>query len=306
VTPRRITVETRNLFVGFDVGALLSGAITTAEAFDTFLASNPAARAEAWADEIAATGADVVGLQEALLMRTGPFPDPAPADTVTVDFVALLLDALAARGLTYAPVATASNFAPEGAVGPPFSIDVRAIDRDVTLVRVHPRLQVVRASSGNYATTLATRFGPVQRGWTAVDVRLDGRTVRVVNTHLEAADERVRLAQAVELVQRQAGNRVPTILVGDFNSGPPAPTPTYELLARAFTDVWPQVGSGPGLTCCHDDATPAIPFDQRIDLILAGRGVRPVAATLVGAVPGSAFPFFPSDHAGVVATLEVS
>ena len=87
----RITVETRNLFIGFDAGAALIGAITPAQAWTTMLASDPAGRAESWADEIAAARPDVVGLQEAMLFRTGPIANPAPAETVAFDFVDLLV-----------------------------------------------------------------------------------------------------------------------------------------------------------------------------------------------------------------------
>jgi endonuclease/exonuclease/phosphatase family metal-dependent hydrolase len=304
----RITVETRNLFVGFDAAALTFGAITPAQAWTDVLLSDPEGRAEAWADEIVRTRPDVVGLQEATLYQTGPLLDPAPAATVAFDFVALLVDALAERGLTYVPVATVKNLVAEVPVGPPFFLDVRLTDRDVLLVRDDRetgRLKVLGAQSGNYAAALPAGGLIFKRGWTSVDVELHGRTVRVVNTHLEAFHEGVRAAQASELLAGPGANPGPTILVGDFNSGPPAPTPTYALLTSQFDDVWPAVGGGAGLTCCHDDLTPAIPYDSRIDLVLAEDGIAPVSAAVIGDVPAASFPYFPSDHAGVVATVEL-
>jgi hypothetical protein len=78
-------------------------------------------------------------------------------------------------------------------------------------------------------------------------------------------------------------------------------------LTSRFDDVWSAVGQGPGLTCCHDDLTPAIPYDERIDLVLVRGGISPVSAHVIGDVPAAAgFPFFPSDHAGVVATVEIN
>lgn len=304
----QITVETRNLFVGFDAAALLSGAITPADAWATILASDPAGRAERWADEIAEAQPDVVGLQEASLFRTGPLLDPAPATTVAFDFVTLLVDALAERSLTYVPIATVENLEAEVPVGPPYLIDVRLTDRDVLLVRVDPqtgRLNVLDAQTGNYSASLTVGGITLTRGWVSTDVKLHGRIVHIVNTHLEAFAEPVRFAQASELLAGLGANLGPTILIGDFNSGPPAPSPTYGLLTGQFDDVWSTVGQGPGLTCCHDDLTTAIPYDQRIDLVLVRGGVSPVSAHVIGDVPGANFPFFPSDHAGVVATVEI-
>jgi endonuclease/exonuclease/phosphatase family metal-dependent hydrolase len=303
----RITVETRNLFVGFDAAALTFGAITPAQAWTDVLLSDPEGRAAAWADEIVRARPDVVGLQEATLYQTGPLLDPAPATTVAFDFVDLLVGALAERGLTYVPVATVRNLVAEVPVGPPFFLDVRLTDRDVLLVRDDPqtgRLKVLGADSGTFAAALPAGGLTFTRGWTSVDVKLHGRTVRVVNTHLEAFHEGVRFAQAAELLAGPAANPGPTILVGDFNSGPPA-GPTYAFLTSRFADVWPAVGAGAGLTCCHDDLTPAIPYDSRIDLVLAEDGIAPVSADVIGDVPAPSFPFFPSDHAGVVATVEL-
>jgi len=69
-------------------------------------------RAMALAAEIEATQPDLIGLQEAILLRTQSPPNgPAtPATNVTVDFVQILLDALAARGLNYEVVVQATNF----------------------------------------------------------------------------------------------------------------------------------------------------------------------------------------------------
>ena len=306
----RITVESRNLFVGFDAGAALVGAITPAQAWTTLLASDPAGRAESWADEIAAARPDVVGLQEAMLFRTGPILNPAPAQTVAFDFVDLLLDALAARGLSYEAVAMIENLDVEVPVfaPPAFVFDARVTDRDVMLVRSDPQMGILKtsgAAAANFATMVPPVGGvPVERGWTAVDLTLHGRTVRVVNTHLEAFSPLVAAGQALELLAGPAAGPGPTILLGDFNAEPGEPA--YAVLAGAgYADVWPAVGAGPGLTCCHDDLTPAIPYDERIDLVFVRGGISPVSADVIGDEAAAGFPFFPSDHAGVVATVEI-
>ena len=125
-------------------------------------------RAEAIADQIMAQEPHVIGLQEVSLLRTqfpgnalapdgsgilflGDFPiDPrftfkTDAEHVEYDYLQILLDALAARGLHYVAVegATATNADVEfpaiefdDACNPiGFPTDVRLTDRDVMLVR---------------------------------------------------------------------------------------------------------------------------------------------------------------------------
>ena len=58
-------------------------------------ATNPVEQLTAIADEISANKVDIVGLEEASIWRTGPssLTGPAtPAENVTFDYVAILLD----------------------------------------------------------------------------------------------------------------------------------------------------------------------------------------------------------------------
>src|SRR5581483_7765632 len=77
-------------------------------------------RAQALAREIDLVRPDAIGLQEAAL--------GGPATHVAYDFVSLLVEALAARGLHYAPVAVSSNYDAE--VPTSLGEDVRLTDRD--------------------------------------------------------------------------------------------------------------------------------------------------------------------------------
>jgi len=58
-----------------------------------------------------------------------------------------------------------------------------------------------------------------------------------VNTHLEAYSADFRLKQAQELVKGPLRSKLPTILVGDLNSGPKLPKPEdrppYDAIAKA-------------------------------------------------------------------------
>jgi len=170
------------------------------------------------------------------------------------------------------------------------------------------------------------------RGWTRVDAEVGGRWVRFVNTHLEIQEFRpVQEAQTAELLALLEASPLPVILVGDFNSAanPSAPedrkTGSYAMIHQAgFFDLWDREGDPDGgLTCCHDpdlaNATAQV-LDQRLDIIFVrshpGGGAREGSGfpggsftEVVGAAPGDRFlgsleqPLWPSDHAGVAASV---
>ena len=316
---REVTALSRNLYVGFDVTSVL-GAQTPAEfvlratqGWLTVEASAPPLRAEAWADEIARTRPDVVGLQEASLFRLDtPADGPAtPAEEVRYDFVELLLAALDRRGLDYD---VAAEFVGADIEAPTaLGFDVRLTDRDLILVRAGARggkLDVLASEASAFAVNLAvpTPFGPIEitRGWVSADMRLRGRTFRVVNTHLEPFSTAIQVAQAQELLAGPLATALPVLALGDYNSGPGRPTPVYGMLLGAgFLDA----GEPGGLTCCHAEnlRNPVPAFTQRIDLVLARGGFTPLRAEVVGDEQAvrDALGLWPSDHGGPVATLRL-
>jgi hypothetical protein len=331
---RVLTVMTRNVYIGTNFDpifaartpeALLSA---TATAFGNVQATNFPARAQALAGEIAATAPDLVGLQEMEIIRTGPVGDPAPATDVVGDYLELLLAALEVRGLEYTPVAINVNADVEAPSA--LGLDVRATDRDVILARGRIVRKARKVQEQNFSTnlTLPTLGGPITivRGWSAVDLKLRGRRVRFLNTHLEPSSAAVQVAQANELLAGPAHTRLPLILLGDFNS--PAEgtgTATYaNLLAAGFADAWSQAEPGvAGLTCCHASnlLNPLPTLNRRIDLVLlrgasgdrrghrGGGGYVARRAEVVGDEPADRLDpsgLWPSDHAGVVARLRAT
>lgn len=336
---RELTVMTRNLYLGAELGPIFDAAsgpellLAATTTYGAALASDFPGRAELLADEIVTHAPDLVGLQEASLWRVGAFgADPenlAPAETVTQDFLAILLDALAARGASYEPVSVVEAFdgqlpAAAGPTGPFFN--VRLTDRDVILARTDlatSRLKVQASDAGLFDTALPLDvLGdplPVVRGWTSVDVKVRGKEVRFVNSHLEAfGGEFFRNLQAMELLAGPLDTELPVILLGDFNSPAPSGQTYQTLLSGGFTDVWSVANpDDPGLTCCHrgdllnppDEDVPEDEreFDKRIDLILTRGGIGVRDATLIGVDGDHRTPEgrWPSDHAGVVATLTI-
>jgi hypothetical protein len=333
---RGITVMTRNLYVGSNVDLVIQAANTdpnsvplaVAAAFQELQHTDFHVRAEGIADEIARNRPHVVGLQELSLIRIqtpGDFQPFNATDTV-VDFLSVLQAALAARGLHYTayvipetdvelPMLT--GFDPN--TGPTFS-DIRLNDYDALLIRAD--LPVANVASANYVN-LAPLFGPLPllRGWIAADVTVGGTTVRVLSTHLEAGNPAFSGPQAGELVAMFQGVRTPIVLLGDFNSGPGDDLTAYRTLTGAgFVDLW-NTGRprGPGLTCCSPsdlaNSTTRGVYDKRIDLVLVRDLLTHTAqfedarVAVVGEEPRerlvapAGYSLWPSDHAGVVATL---
>jgi endonuclease/exonuclease/phosphatase family metal-dependent hydrolase len=238
---------------------------------------------------------------------------------------------LAARGLDYevAGVSQNATIGPAPLVAPAFGcLSVQPIpdcvvtlqDRDVILVNNDtPGLHWHNAQSGTYATQQAIPLpggAPVSfgRGWVTIEAKYRGRRFHVANTHLEVSGfPAVQEAQAREFLAGPARGPGVDIALGDFNS--PAhgsTTGTYDLLTGWFRDAWAVNPTDPGDTSGQNQTltNPVTLLDQRIDLILLHGAVRTVEAHVVGDQPFRAQtqpprPIWPSDHAGVVATLRL-
>lgn len=309
---RLLTVMTRNLYVGASYNPVLSASpadvpARVAEQIAAVVASDFPARAHAIAAEIAETGPDIVGLQEATHFE---LPGARGARMV-VDYLDILVAALGERGLAYRVVS----------VQPGVKLEVPSVggarvslnDREALLVRAE--LPVAATSSGRYAAAFGITFGgrpvTVHRGWVAVDLSCDAGTVRIVSTHLDPDSPAVQLAQARELTAGPGAILGPHVLLGDFNTWPDARgRPTYEHFQTAgFTDAWSAVGKGPGLTHGHapDLRNAEARFTSRLDLVLLGGPAVARTARLTGHEPRYRTPsgLWPSDHAGVVVQIEV-
>jgi endonuclease/exonuclease/phosphatase family metal-dependent hydrolase len=321
-----VTVATQNLYIGADLSPILAakdleGALAAAgQVFAAVQASHPAARMAAVADEIAKRPPDLVGLQEATLWRSGDLG--SVATTVEFDFVRLLVDALAARGLSYEVVASTTNVDAHFPVSTDVGLrEIRITERDVILGRADSSLELSNVQTANFQVNVvfSTLLGPFTslRGWASVDATAGDSTVRFVTTHLEGLDPLVQLAQASEILTGPADTSLPVVLVCDCNSsaraGDPDATPTYVLLRNAgFGDAWASKHPGAeGLTCCQDADLRNMPsaLFERIDYILFRGDFDVRHASLLGARPGDRTTkpdrVWPSDHAGVSATLKL-
>jgi hypothetical protein len=327
----RLEVMTQNLYVGADLFKILNPAqpipVRAAEIFSDIQVTDFAQRAESIADLVAEHEPHLIGLQEVSLVRTqcptdilAPPGDPTPnATDVYSDYLAILLGELAERGLRYEVAAQVSNADVELPVlnTPPLLdcpapfFDARLTDRDVTLRRSD--VEVTFSLSDNYGANLPVPIDGGEivfiRGYNIVDVDLNGRSYRFVNTHLEVSGNPAanffQYAQAEELTQILDGlasgvTDEIVVLVGDLNSDPadgttadcllppdfdtvgPCPTPYATVAGSGYVDTWTMRNgrADAGYTCCQQDLlmNPDSWLDQRIDHVW----VRPPLAGAQG------------------------
>ena len=317
---RIVKVMTRNLFLGADLTpayralaapdaltalpAAVAGIFNPGEPPGVVQRTDFATRAVGLADEIELTQPDLIGLQEAAVWRSG--------DIVAADHLELLEAELERRGLRYRRVAATVN----GDVALPSAAGmlVGLSDREAILAREDPELTLANVQSAGFATMLPidTPQGAVglARGWMSVDATLRGRMVRFISTHLEVSSSpetaAVQLAQVGELLAGPADTTLPVVMLGDFNARPERPT-YAALRAAGFDDAWRRAHADgdTGFTCCHTELDdPGDTLSARIDHILTRGAIAATEAFRVGAEPGDfRSGLWPSDHAGVVATL---
>jgi endonuclease/exonuclease/phosphatase family metal-dependent hydrolase len=196
-------------------------------------------------------------------------------------------------------------------------------------------LQSTPSQDGCTYTVVAQVDSPVgtitvKRGFLGVDVRVAGKTYRVVNTHLEVRQPDptnpgsaiIQFLQSVELAETLAATTPAgrtLITLGDFNSSPLDPplgpiVPPYQVLVgSSFADAWDTnalaIFDPDGFTCCQqsDLANASSLLSERIDLIFVrDAGSFQPLALVTGRVPLFPLatpPHWASDHGGVFGTL---
>jgi endonuclease/exonuclease/phosphatase family metal-dependent hydrolase len=221
--------------------------------------------------------------------------------------------------------------------------DVRMVDRDMVLVRKgHAASEML---AGNFSTNLSLEIANVNvdftRGFLIVDVEIEGRGFRFVNTHLEvrgAEDSVFRIIQDNQMLELKGLlnhyadlDPKPVFMVGDFNSSPEdtpgigyhpyfdmwiSYVPPYmQAVDAGYLDAWRlQKRNNEVYTSGFDEyvSDRTAKLTSRIDLIFVDRDdfFNHVECIVVGnkvpdMIPNPAAPRFlrlwPSDHAGVVA-----
>jgi endonuclease/exonuclease/phosphatase family metal-dependent hydrolase len=331
----RVRLMTQNMYLGSSFSELASA--TTLQKFqeaithiyNNILDSKPKERAIAVAKEIKTAHPDIIALQEAWILRTGA--PGAPATEVKSDQLEELLkelhNELHQRGLPYKAIAILPNLDAQGPSQ--LGFDVRLTDRTVIIADPTLKLTNMRVQDYLAYSAVTPPVGPPivnKRGWASVELTLSpGHSLQIATTHLDntpGLDNKfaIQKAQAAEAIGSLTAQ--PIVFLGDFNVDPrDIPTnptfPTYQLLtnpaAGGFSDAWTQVHpTSDGYTCCQDPnlRNSTSKLSLRIDLVLT-RGVSVEDIQLVGDQPSPIDrtltdpPLYPSDHAGLLATLKI-
>jgi endonuclease/exonuclease/phosphatase (EEP) superfamily protein YafD len=331
-SPAPFQIMTQNMDAGTDMtfaiaelqGYLPPG-VGVELTYQEILATNIPQRAALIAARIAKKKPDLLALQEATLWRTGS--SSATATSVLFDQLDLLRSSLAAAGVPYDLVAVNSLM---DIAFPKLSGGVlRITDRDALLIRADlrpPEFHVSEVHANSFDAVYSLGVVQVRSGWISAMVHTGNRHFRLATTHLQGpvpgdpTATAVQMAQAKELLGEFVHSTVPVVLAGDFNSdailgtaGPgPDNTGTAALIqASGYMDAWPLAGAGPGATWplyLEDQFTPtffghSLAF-ERIDLIFEqGLNVIGIERVLAPGAAANQWPYFGSDHAGVLAVL---
>jgi endonuclease/exonuclease/phosphatase family metal-dependent hydrolase len=306
-----LKVMTRNVYLGADLIPLASAPSrdafehAAAERFQTVARNDFPTRAKALAREIAKVKPDIVGVQEATTWRRGSAGvkdgSATPAQQIIYDSTEELLKALRAAGAQYHEAVGRDWFDFEAPTS--LGYDIRITQRDVVLVRNKSKVKVRKTFRGGFKTflTVPTQAGNAEerRGWVGLDGTLAKRKFRFVSTHLEAYSADIAEKQMKELVKSSGpvgSRKKQTILVGDFNS-----QPAYKQAIKAgFSNRLPK-----RWTCCfsEDLHNRARSNSTWIDHVVVRPRIKLVKSGIVGLKQVGGL--YPSDHAGIFATLRL-
>lgn len=319
----RLEVMSQNLYIGADLDRLLTGE-SPAALLQTVEQTDFPSRAVEIAEGIDDFNPDVIGLQEVAIISVF---DSTGTVLFELDYLDILMGAIAAEGEQYAVAASVDNADVTLPVDPVAGTFARVVDRDVIIYRTDSTT-VANPRSANFSTNFAVDLGGAQveftRGYTMVDATVGSEEFLFVNTHLEVAaapcltDVGPVLCQdlqAAELHEVLADEDSPIVLVGDINAVPG--TTAYETFADdGYVDTWDlryAYNDEPGFTCCQTETLDNVDniLDKRIDLIFISEdGLEPyfVLTTVVGdwdqrKTPGG---LWYSDHGGPWAKLYLS
>jgi endonuclease/exonuclease/phosphatase family metal-dependent hydrolase len=332
VTSPPLNLMTWNIYLGADLSPIFVATTpqefvaAVGSAYNKIQASNFVERANSIANEIKQTRPDLIGLQEVSLLRTQSPSDGSttPSTIVSLDYLQILIDALNVRGLKYQPIVVQTAFDSEvpGFISGSL-VDLRLTDREVILARADNKDFTLSNTQGAQFTanfTLTTPLGSIStpRAWVSVDVTFDkGDKVRIVSTHLEPLvhprlSPIIQGLQADELLNGPGNTNLPVVFIGDFNSKADGTgTPTYsKIIDAGFIDAWNIRGKGNGFTCCQAEnlLNQVSSLDERLDLVLFRGDFKVKDIELVGNSQNdrTLSGLWPSDHAGVVATLKLN
>ena len=380
--PYRITVMSRNLYLGADVGVALELIPNFPKAaqfmWDQVKKTDFATRAPKLARESAQDRPEFIGVQEATMWycKKDFFSDKVEVFNFLDQFIA----ATKASGVGYS-LATANGveaFNPGYSIAaipyvtkvrdpevfnPIFGQDTASCGftiGDALLVRDDVKDRIIQVGNTEYDATysIVPTLMTIYRGYTWADFKVQDSVVRLITTHLESIWDENKVPnsalQAQQLVADLKDAKMPIVIMGDFNAdyrdprpqGEPnpgeqpvasetCPTPggakcnAYSTMIEAgFENASPDAKNpryftwGASALLNGPDKKRALDakkfgnqygFTDRLDYIFTKNVYATVSSKIIGNVwpDGSGVwdcgkdKCFPSDHAGVVATIEL-
>ena len=380
--PYRITVMSRNIYLGADVGVALELIPNFPKAaqfmWDQVKKTDFATRAPKLARESAQDRPEIIGVQEATIWYC---KKDLLSDKVEVfNFLDQFISATKASGVGYS-LATANGveaFNPGYSIAaipyvtkvrdpevfnPIFGQDTASCGftiGDALLVRDDVKDRIIQVGNTEYDATysIVPTLMTIYRGYTWADFKVQDSVVRLITTHLESIWDENKVPnsalQAQQLVADLKDAKMPIVIMGDFNAdyrdprpqGEPnpgeqpvasenCPTPggakcnAYSTMIEAgFENASPDAKNpryftwGASALLNGPDKKRALDakkfgnqygFTDRLDYIFTKNVYATVSAKIIGNVwpDGSGVwdcgkdKCFPSDHAGVVATIEL-
>jgi hypothetical protein len=191
-------VYTQNVYPGADLDAVFAnpGPATLVTALQQFAHTNWPERAATIAKFVQQNNPDVIALNEMSTVKVTGFD----ALDQNIDFLPVLMAALANRGLHYVVAGQVANLHPFIQLSATKTIDWQ--DHDVVLVRNN--ITVSNVQAGNYPAPLlipnlsfdGTNHFDIVRGYVIVDITDGRRTARFAASHIEDLNPELNVDQS--------------------------------------------------------------------------------------------------------------
>jgi endonuclease/exonuclease/phosphatase family metal-dependent hydrolase len=226
---------------------------------------------------------------------------------VRVDYLATIKKELKKRGANYRVVADQRTLNIEGPTDR--NVDLRFTDGNVVLAR--KGVTVTHSKSRDFKNqlvipTAALGDVPVNRSFNQLDAKIGRARIHFVNAHLEAYSPDFRLKQAKELVAGPLkSKKLPTVLVGDLNSGPKLPKPEDRPPYNAIAKAGFKEARTPKFNCCFNDDLISGKWDHIVDHIMTRPKFKLVRSGITGNTARTSGGLAPSDHGGVFSVLRL-
>jgi len=361
-----LTVMSRNIYLGADVGVALELIPNMPAAaqfmWDQVKKNDFSKRSITLASEIRKYQPDVIGLQEATTWFCKKHPWSKKTEvfnftedllqSLNGDYVLVSKDGTTALNPGYSinPIPFLTMVEDPEVFQKLFGKNEAACGfqiADALVIKRSLSSQVIKVGNTEYedSYTIVPTLMNIYRGYTWADIKIGEIPVRFISTHLESIWEENKIPnsakQANQLISDLKNTRMPTVVIGDFNSDPrdprsknsvnPGLQPTeseecpaggskcnaYRLMKEAeFSDAGPDASDASTFTWGMNSlltgpdpfrlkAAQAMGnkygFTDRLDYIFTRNGVEVVTSKIFGFEPP-----YGSDHAGLVADFKVT